>query len=113
MMRRVRIIGSSTERRVEMTNSKNRMRHVRVSRAWILGFAFLAVGLAFGAPAPDLDRELTPDTALPIPPLKFDSAGKLVIEASATSSKHDFDYLVGERKLKNRKLRSRLAPGAS
>jgi hypothetical protein len=73
-----------------------------------VGFLFLAGRPGVAISAPDLDRELTPDAALPIPQLKIDSAGKLIIEASANSSKHDFDYLVGNWKLKNRKLKSRL-----
>src|SRR5262249_9869846 len=54
------------------------------------------------------DRALIPDSSIPIPPLQFDSSGALVIRASSTSSQHDFDYLVGTWKLRNRKLKSRL-----
>jgi len=51
---------------------------------------------------------LIPDTTVAIPELHFDSSGALVIRASATSSAHDFDYLVGTWQLRNRKLTSRL-----
>ena len=54
------------------------------------------------------DPALIPDPSIPIPPLQFDSSHALVIRASPTSSQHDFDYLVGNWKLKNRKLASRL-----
>jgi hypothetical protein len=54
------------------------------------------------------DRVLIPDSSIAIPPLQFDSSGALVIRASPTSSQHDFDYLVGTWKLRNRKLTSRL-----
>lgn len=43
-----------------------------------------------------------------IPKVKFDESGNLVIVASSTSSKHDFDFFQGKWKLKNRKLKSRL-----
>jgi len=43
-----------------------------------------------------------------LPKLVFDDKGELVIKASATSSQHDFDYLVGKWKLAHHKLRSRL-----
>jgi hypothetical protein len=46
--------------------------------------------------------------AIPIPALKFDAQGELVITPSATSSEHDFDYVVGKWTLLHRKLRSRL-----
>lgn len=91
-----------------MSSGKYLARYVRVARIWVLGFLLLAAVPALAESASELDRELTPDDALPIPQLQFDSAGRLVIEASATSSKHDFDYLVGNWKLRNRKLKSRL-----
>lgn len=43
-----------------------------------------------------------------IPVLKFTTAGEIEIQASATSSQSDFDFLVGEWKLKDKKLKSRL-----
>ena len=91
-----------------MSSTQNFARPMHVARSWVLGLLVLAAVPAFAAPAPDLDRELTPDAALAIPPLKFDSAGKLLIEASATSSKDDFNYLIGDWTLRNRKLKSRL-----
>lgn len=40
--------------------------------------------------------------------LKFTSTGELDIQASSTSSQNDFDYLVGNWVLKDKKLKSRL-----
>lgn len=68
----------------------------------------LLLGSLLCAPIALAQDPLVPDAALPIPKLRFDSAGGLVITPSATSSAHDFDYLVGNWKLRNRKLRSRL-----
>jgi len=51
---------------------------------------------------------LISDTTIAIPKLNFDSAGDLIIKASPTSSSEDFNYLIGNWKLKNRKLKSRL-----
>ena len=45
---------------------------------------------------------------LKVPNLEFDETGKLVITASNTSSKHDFDFYIGKWKLLNRKLKKRL-----
>lgn len=75
-------------------------------RTLSLGVFILWARAAFADPA--LDRELTPDTSLPIPRLHVDGSGALAIQASPTSSVHDFDYLVGNWKLSNRKLKSRL-----
>jgi hypothetical protein len=54
------------------------------------------------------DAALVPDTTLPVPALRFEANGALTILPSAASSAHDFDYLVGTWKLRNRKLKSRL-----
>jgi hypothetical protein len=45
---------------------------------------------------------------LNIPKINFDTNGELVITASETSSKHDFDFFEGKWKLRNKKLKSRL-----
>jgi len=78
---------------------------VRILAPLVLAFAALA-GVCSAAPQPR--DPLIPDTTLVVPPLHFDSKGALLISPSATSSKHDFDYLVGDWNLKNRKLKSRL-----
>jgi hypothetical protein len=44
----------------------------------------------------------------PMPKMTFDSKGELVIVASPTSSQHDFDFLIGKWKMKNKHLNSRL-----
>ena len=46
---------------------------------------------------------------LQMPAIDFDSNGELLITASATSSKHDFDFFEGKWKLHNKKLTSRLS----
>ncbi|MEO5942441.1 MAG: hypothetical protein ABIP30_10035 [Ferruginibacter sp.] len=43
-----------------------------------------------------------------IPKLNFDADGELIITASATSSKHDFDFLNGKHSVLHKKLKSRL-----
>jgi hypothetical protein len=45
---------------------------------------------------------------LEIPKVNFDANGELIITASTTSSKHDFDFYEGKWKLHNKKLKTRL-----
>jgi hypothetical protein len=59
-------------------------------------------------PEPSLEAIQEKNLLIPIPKLNFDENGELVIVPSATSSQQDFDYLIGEWTLKNRKLKSRL-----
>lgn len=66
--------------------------------------SILAFGLCMGIAQP---AYLKPDLSIPIPKLKFDATGELVISASPTSSNKDFDYLIGKWVLKHRKLKSR------
>jgi hypothetical protein len=47
--------------------------------------------------------------SFPLHSLKFDPKGELILTASPSSSKTDFDFLVGKWKLKNKHLNARLA----
>ena len=45
---------------------------------------------------------------LKIPNINFDKDGELIITASSTSSKHDFDFFEGKSEILNKKLKTRL-----
>jgi hypothetical protein len=55
------------------------------------------------------DKLLTIDTTLPIPAVEVDDDGELVITASASSSKHDFDFLSGKWTMYHKKLKERFS----
>jgi hypothetical protein len=77
-----------------------------MTRSGSLAFVLLAGITSTLGSARAQEAALVPDTSLPIPQLHFDSTGALLIKASATSSVHDFDYLIGNWKLRNRRLKS-------
>jgi hypothetical protein len=52
--------------------------------------------------------ELTTDSSVAIPRVKFDAKGGLIITASATSANNDFDFLAGKWKMYHRRLNKRL-----
>lgn len=53
-------------------------------------------------------KSMTNQEIIEIPKISFDDNGELVITASPTSSKNDFDFYQGKWKLKNKKLKTRL-----
>jgi hypothetical protein len=65
----------------------------------VVSFILISYGLTFGQ---------TANKSITFGELKFTSTGELDIQASATSSQSDFDFLVGKWKLKDKKLKSRL-----
>ena len=52
---------------------------------------------------------MTNQDPLEIPKINFDADGELIIKASSSSSKNDFDFFEGKWKLHNKKLTSRLS----
>ena len=55
------------------------------------------------------ERFLEIDRARPIPKIGFDSNGELLLTASKSSSKHDFDFLTGRWKMYHKRLKARLS----
>ena len=53
-------------------------------------------------------KNMTNQESIEIPKISFDNNGELVITASPTSSKNDFDFYQGKWRLKNKKLKTRL-----
>jgi hypothetical protein len=53
-------------------------------------------------------NDMTKNDTLELPKLNFDTNGALIITASPTSSKDDFNFYVGKWDLKNKKLKTRL-----
>ncbi len=51
---------------------------------------------------------MTNNDSLELPTISFDNEGDLLITASPTSSRHDFDFFKGKWKLHNKKLKTRL-----
>src|SRR5258708_7695236 len=52
--------------------------------------------------------ELKTDTTIVMPKITIDANGDLSITAPATSSSHDFDFLIGKWKMYHRRLNQRL-----
>ena len=66
--------------------------------------------------APSLLAQMTPerravlkaDSSIAIPKIKVDANGELILTSSASSSKKDFDFLIGKWKMYHRRLNKRL-----
>lgn len=87
----------------------NRLATLRRTRCRTMTCVFTVALALLSRPASAQESALIPDSTVPIPQLRFDRRGALDIRASATSSARDFDYLVGTWKLRNRRLKARLA----
>ena len=59
-------------------------------------------------PAKSELKKMTNSDSLEIPKISFSKDGELLITASPTSSRHDFDFFEGKWKLRNKKLKTRL-----
>jgi hypothetical protein len=57
---------------------------------------------------PERRALLKPDSTIAIPKIKIDANGELIIVSSSTSSKTDFDFLIGKWKMYHRRLNKRL-----
>jgi hypothetical protein len=85
-----------------MQDSKlSAMKHVPVLAARSCAILFLLALVHTG--------NAQPIDSFPLPALKFDPKGELIITASSTSSNKDFDYLIGKWTMKNKHLNARLA----
>src|SRR5258708_2210655 len=71
-------------------------------------FATMGLSLALGNIGQAQKAILTTDNTLAIPRVNFGSNGGLRIVAAPTSSRNDFDFLVGRWKMHNRRLNKRL-----
>jgi hypothetical protein len=57
---------------------------------------------------PTSKKNMQNNQTVEIPKISFDATGNLIITASPSSSKHDFDFFEGKWKLHNKKLKSKL-----
>src|SRR5258706_15676174 len=68
---------------------------------------YLLTILLFSICASGQSQKTTNKDSLVVPQLTFDTNGELIITASTSSSKHDFDFFEGQWKLHNRILKKK------
>jgi hypothetical protein len=72
-------------------------------------YLLFLLGLLIYRPSHAQRPELRTDTTIIMPKIAFDANGNLAITAPATSSQHDFDFLIGGKwKMYHRRLNQRL-----
>jgi hypothetical protein len=70
--------------------------------------SMLATSTLLAQMTPERRALLKADSTIAIPKIKIDANGELIIVSSSTSSKTDFDFLIGKWKMYHRRLNKRL-----
>jgi len=71
-------------------------------------YLFFLLAILIYRPSLAQHPELKTDTTIVMPKITIDANGLLSITSSATSSPHDFDFLIGKWKMYHRRLNQRL-----
>src|SRR5215831_18490370 len=81
---------------------------MKSQRLLLLIVFLLATPVLLAQMTPERRALLKPDNTIAIPKIKIDTNGELILTSSSSSSKTDFDFLIGKWKMYHRRLNKRL-----